>query len=719
MADEVKIIGIDTGVRREIDWAKEATLARLLDAVTNQTPLLEKISGIKALDLKNVQTANTGLGQVGEAAEQAADAMKKGAADRKKTDRELNESIRDLRWSMSRHGSQISSLLTRSTNPMTQLPSAIESTTDWLAKFAKGNKVATVAVMAIGTAIAKLAERFIEAAESYRGMMQSGVMFNGSVSTMIQSVRSAGVSIESANQVIEQYSQALLSVGEAQFFKNIENSTRVFARLGMTQEQGMRTFAELEEMRRLSGLSYMQSEEDRTRSNEQLVQLMQSQSILTGISIKRQKEAAQKAAETERVRIMQASLSPEQLQQQQEAAFKLAGLGLRPEAIEAALIEAMGGGVTAAGAAAGQALGPEYNKIVAAIQSGRIEEIGTQEQREALKSYTTQLLQTTPMLGRGGAQAQLIGGMALDVRAANLPATTARPGQETELERRRRMAERAARGEQIVDTTTQAYFETVNNTAVALGRVEALAFRLADPVIKTLMVSLSALTGAVNSAVGGAAGLSNTSLYTSLATGAAGMYMMRRMFSGGTGMPAMPQMFGPPAPPALPAATGAGAGAGGRMLGALGTAGRFAGIGGGLLGTGLGAYTAATGATREERQMGILAAMGGGALTGGTIGAGLGMGVFSLPGALAGAAIGAGTAGIAALAANLYGTRGAAASEPAGMGGDFSAGLSGLNTTIARGNSEIVFWLKSIDSKMGSVDTGVRRAGGAIVAMGG
>lgn len=716
MADEVKIIGIDTGVRREIDWAKEATLARLLDAVTNQTPLLEKISGIKALDLKNVQTANTGLGQVGEAAEQAADAMKKGAADRKKTDRELNESIRDLRWSMSRHGSQISSLLTRSTNPMTQLPSAIESTTDWLAKFAKGNKVATVAVMAIGTAIAKLAERFIEAAESYRGMMQSGVMFNGSISTMIQSVRAAGVGIEAANQVIEQYSQALLSVGEAQFFKNIENSTRLFARLGMTQEQGMRTFAELEEMRRLSGLSYMQSEEERTRSNEQLVQLMQSQSILTGVSIKRQKEAAQKAAVSERVRFMQAQLSPEQLAAQEVARTKMASMGMSGDLIEGVLLEAMSGAANQFTAAARQTMGPAFEDILQAVRAGRPEAIGSLEQREALGRAAQQFMQRAGpgMALSQGAMQRLMVTQALEARDVNLPTFRARPGQEEELERRRRMAERAARGEQILDNTTQAYFETVNNISVALGRVEALAFRLADPVISGLIQGLSLLSGAVNKAVGGAAGLSDTSLYTSLATGAAGMYMMRRMFSGGTGMPAMPQMYGPPAPPALPAAAGAGAGAGGRMLGALGTAGRFAGIGGGLLGTGLGAYTAATGATREERQMGILGAIASGALAGGIAGAPI-MGV----GAIGGALIGGAGAGITALMANLYGTRGAAATEPAAMGGDFAAGLTALNATVARGNTEIVFWLKSIDSKMNSVDTGVRRAGGAIAAMGG
>lgn len=687
MADEVKIIGIDNGVRREIDWAREATLSRLLDAVTNQTPLLEKISGIKALDLKNMQEANTGLGQVGAAAARTADDMKKGAADSKK----LNESIRDLRWSMSRYGNQFSSLLTRSTNPMTQLPSAIESTTDWLAKFAKGNKVATVAVMAIGTAIAKLAERFIEAAESYRGMMQSGVMFNGSVSTMIQSVRSAGVSIESANQVIEQYSQALLSVGEAQFFKNIENSTRLFARLGMTQEQGMRTFAELEEMRRLSGLSYMQSEDDRIKSNEQLVQLMQSQSILTGISVKRQKEAAQKAAQTERVRIMQASLSEEELKKQQEGVFKLAGLGLRPEAIEAAIIEAMGGGVTQAGAAAYQAIGPEFGKIVEALRSGRIEDIGTQEQTEALKQYTTQRLQESRMLGFGGQASQLIGGMALDVRAATIAATTARPGQEDELARRRRMAERAARGEQIVDNTTQAYFETVNNTAVALGRVEALAFRLADPVISGLIQVLSKLSGAVNTVVGGAAGLSDTSLYTSLATGAAGMYMMRRMFSGGTGMPGMPgmpQMFGPPAPPAL-------AGAAGTTPGLLSLAPRVGnlamagGLAGGALGIGGGALQAAYGQDRASRMFGI----GTSALTGAMAGAMFGPLGIAIGGLLGG--------GIGA-AANYFGAGGTAAAEPGGaIGGDFGAGLTTLNATITRDNSEIIRLLTMMNLRLG------------------
>ena len=718
MVDDVNIKNIEE-LNRAVGWAKEATLSRLVSAANDQVSLLETLAKVKAVELRKIKEADAGFARVGNAAGQAADALKKGAADRKKTDRELNDSIRDLRWSMTRHGSQISNLLTRSTNPMTQLPSAIESTTDWLAKFAKGNKIATVAVMAIGTAVAKLAERFIEAAESYRGMMQSGVMFNGSVSTMIQNVRSAGVGIEAASQVIDQYSQALLSVGETKFFKNIEDSTKIFARFGMTQEQGMRTFAELEEMRRLSGLSYMQSEDDRIKSNEQLVQLMQSQTILTGISNKRQKEAAQKAAETERVRIMQASLSAEQLKQQQEATFKLAGLGLRPEAIEAALIEAMGGGVTAAGAAAGQALGPEYNKMVAAIQSGRIEEIGTQEQREALKQYTTQLLQATPMLGRGGATAQLIGGMALDVRAATLPATTARPGQETELEKRKRLAERAARGEQIVDNTTQAYFETVNNTAVALGRVEALAFRLADPVISVLIQSLSLLSGAVNNAVGGAAGFSDTTLYGGLAAGAAGMYMMKRMFSGGAGlpgMPGMPQMFGPPATPALPGAGGAGAG--GRMLGALGTAGRFAGIGGGLLGTGLGAYTAATGATQQERQMGILGAIASGALVGGIAGAPI-AGFGAIPGALLG---GAG-AGLTALMANLYGTRGSAAEPGGAMGGDFGAGLSSLAASIAAGlgpSGAIVSELREIKLQLQAtdrtIDGGMRRQRDASIA---
>lgn len=718
MADEVKIIGIDTSIRREIDWAKEATLSRLVSAANDQVSLLETLAKVKAVELRKIKEADAGFAQVGNAAGQAADAMKKGAADRKKTDRELNESIRDLRWSMSRHGSQISSLLTRSTNPMTRLPSAIESTTDWLAKFAKGNKVATVAVMAIGTAIAKLAERFIEAAESYRGMMQSGVMFNGSVSTMIQNVRSAGVGIEAASQVIDQYSQAILSVGESKFFKNIEDSTKIFARLGMTQEQGMRTFAELEEMRRLSGLSYMQSEEERTRSNEQLVQLMQSQSILTGVSIKRQKEAAQKAAVSERVRFMQAQLSPEQLAAQEVARTKMASMGMSGDLIEGVLLEAMSGATNQFTAAARQTMGPAFEDILQAVRAGTPEAIGSLEQREALGRYSQEFMQRAGpgMALSQGPMQRLMVSQALESRDVNFPTFQARPGQETELERRRRMAERAARGEQIVDNTTQAYFQTVNNTAVALGRVEALAFRLADPVISGLIQSLSLLSGAVNNVVGGAAGLSDTTLYGGLATGAAGMYMMKRMFSGGTGMPAMPQMFGPPAPPALAGAAGAGARTLGPMAGGLA---RGLGIFGGLAGTGYGAYTAATGATREERQMGILAAMGGGALTGGTIGAGLGMGVFSLPGALAGAAIGAGTAGIAALAANLYGTRGAAASEPAGMGGDFSAGLTGLNATIARGNSEIVFWLKSIDSKMNSVDTGVRRAGGAIVAMGG
>jgi hypothetical protein len=628
MADEVKIIGIDTGVRREIDWAKEATLSKLVGAANDQVSLLEKLANVKAVELRNVKEADAGLGKVSDASRETAAALTEGARARKKTDRELNESIRDLRWSMTRHSNNISNLLTRSTNPMNQLPSALEGVFGALAKITgrlpKIGSTTAVAFVAIGATVAKLAERFTESSETYRNMMQNGVMFNGSVSTMIQNVRSAGVGIEAASQVIDQYSQAILSVGESKFFKNIEDSTKIFARLGMTQEQGMRTFAELEEMRRLSGLSYMQSEDDRIKSNEQLVQLMQSQSILTGISVKRQKEAAQKAAQTERVRIMQASLSAEELKKQQEGTFKLAGLGLRPEAIEAALIEAMGGGVTQAGAAARLAVGPEFDRMVDALRSGRIEDIGTQEQIERLQQASTQRLQESRMLGFGGQAAQLAGGMALDVRAATLPATTARPGQETELEKRKRLAERAAKGEQIVDNTTQAYFQTVNNTAVALGRVEALAFRLADPVISTLMTSLAGLSDFVNKIIGGAGGMSNTALYGGLGVLAAGSIgaqlvggaLTRRAISS-LQMPGLPQMAGPPPPPALAGATGGAAAMGGlRMLGG-------ASILGGLV----------TGGSEYAQSRNLLKSLfvGGGSLIG-TLGGGA-LGTAALPGA--------------------------------------------------------------------------------------
>lgn len=717
MVDDVNIKNIEE-LNRAVGWAKEATLSRLVSAANDQVSLLETLAKVKAVDLRKIKEADAGFAQVGNAAGQAADALKKGAADRKKTDRELNDSIRDLRWSMTRHGSQISNLLTRSTNPMTQLPSAIESTTDWLAKFAKGNKIATVAVMAIGTALAKLAERFIEAAESYRGMMQSGVMFNGSVSTMIQNVRSAGVSIDAASQVIDQYSQALLSVGETKFFKNIEDSTKLFARLGMTQEQGMRTFAELEEMRRLSGLSYMQSEDDRIKSNEQLVQLMQSQSILTGISVKRQKEAAQKAAVSERVRFMQAQLSEPQLAAQEVARTKLTTMGMSGDLIEGVLLEAMSGATNQFTAAARQTMGPAFEDILQAVRAGTPEAIGSLEQREALGRYAQEFMQRAGpgMALSQGPMQRLMVSQALEARDVNFPTFRARPGQETELEKRRRLAERAARGEQIVDNTTQAYFQTVNNTAVALGRVEALAFRLADPVISGLIQSLSLLSGAVNNVVGGAAGFSDTTLYGGLAAGAAGMYMMKRMFSGGAGlpgMPGMPQMFGPPAPPNLPGAGGAG----GQPYWSRSLAPRVGmgtmagGLAGGALGIGGGAYQAAYGQDRASRMMGI----GISALSGAAAGA-----MFGPAGIAIGGLLGAGAGALA----NYYGAGGTPAAEPGGaMGGDFGAGLSSLAASIAAGlgpSGAIVSELREIKLQLQAtdrtIDGGMRRQRDASIA---
>ena len=683
-ANDVKITNIDDTVIRSVGWAKESTLSRLLTEAGNQTGLLEKISGVKVTELRNLKKTDENLGKLGDKVIDVNEALDDSVKNRVKTDRELRDSVQDLRYSMSNYSRQISSMVTSSANPMRQLPSAIEGVTSGLAVLTRGSRIASASILALGAVAAKVVERFIEGAESYRGMMQSGIMFNGSVNQMIQSVRSAGVSIEDAGQILGEFSQAIQAVGEQKFFQNIENSSRLFARLGMTQTEGMRSMAELDEMRRLSGLAYMQSDEDRTRTNEELVTLMQSQATLTGISVRRQREESRRVQQSEKLRFLQAGMSREQLEAQEQARTRMVSMGMSADLIEATIIEGMTGVASRQSALARTTLGPEYERMIAAVQEGRYADIGTLQQRESIGRVATEFAQQQRGVAFAPSEAgRMMVTQVVGAREANVPIFQAGPGREADLARRREMSQRILRGEEVMDEATRGYFNTVNQTAVAMGRAEALVMRLADPVITGLMSSLSGLSTYINNMIGGAAGLSNTALYSGLLgaagvglAGAVGGSRLLQMFRGGA-VPGAGVMT-PLVPtagataPGVGAGVGAGAGAVARGLGMIGGLGRGLGVAGGALGLGAGAYQASTAQDFGSRMMGV----GTTALSGAAMGA-----MFGVPGAIIGGAAGLGVG----LLSNLFGGGGAAggaAGTPAVTAG--GSGEFGLNTTQMR-----------------------------------
>jgi hypothetical protein len=614
MADQnVNISHIDRNVVAQVDWAREATLAKLLrqaeltrDNSDGQLVLLEQIAKVKIADLRKINRqadqAAEALDSAADGARRAASANERFAAHTRESGLDVRRSVNDLRYSLGFIGRSFRNIIDDTTNPLRQLPGAMEASTN---AFSRQLGRAGPIFAVLGTAVAAITDRFMQGAESYRTMMQSGIMFNGSVVQMISSVRSAGVSIELAGRIIEEYGQALMAGGEQRFFRTIERSAELFARLGMNQEEGMRAFAELEEMRRQSGLAYLISEDDRIRANGELLTLMQSQSVLTGISVRQQREAARRAQASERVRVLQAGLTPQQLAAQERSITQLTSLGLSTELIEATLMEAMTGAATQQSALARQSIGPEYERMLASIRAGRPEDIGGVAQREAIARSTTQFAQQygpALALGRGGAT-DILRTQVVGAREVALAATRAAPDAEADLRRRQDMAQRILEGQRVLDQATQGYFTTVNQTAVAMGRVEGMVMRLADNVLGPLMSSLGNLTTAINNTVGATGGRTGQGLGGSLmdlasnplvlgGLGLGGVLLARRAAGGLFGARAL--AGGPPAPPSLPGATvgtAAGGGLFSRLLGgAVGGAstGLMAGPWGALLGAGLG-----------------------------------------------------------------------------------------------------------------------------------
>lgn len=669
MIDKVEVskpITIDE--KQSQNWAQEQTLRELNAKMGRNNEILRRLGSKWNVDLDNIKETDSIVRNNNQAVTQNTVGIRDNTKKYQEATENYSRAVDDLRYSMRNYKNSVNDLIAGGTDPLRRLPEVAESLGTGLAGLA-GRSVALARVfVGLGLAASLVIDRFLQGGEAFRGMIQSGVLFDGSIIGMTASVRSAGLTLEQGARLVSQYGQAMIVQGETRFFRSMEGLARTFANLGMDMSQGSEAMLELMELQRMSGELFMMSERDRIAANVQSLQLMQAEAVLTGQSVQRQREQQRRIQESQRLQILQATLTPQQLAQQRLASVQLGRMGIPTEVIEGILMESITGAATRVSGQARLSYGPVVDEIIQQIRSGQAGEVGGLAQRERLLSYQERLLQ-------GGAAAALAYGQrGQDFVAQIAPvlqmgrqALRGAPDSEAELRTRQERAGAIARGEQVLADQTVNLYNTQNQLAQAAGRAEAALMRLAEHAINPLISSMSSLSTSINALAGastmGGAGtaimgmLQNPLAQAALAGGVG--YVGLRMFRGRNA--ALPGLATAPAVPGM-AAPGAGGGLAARLAGL----GRFAGGAGGVLGAGLGAYTAATGATQQERQMGILAAMGSGALTGGMIGGTMGMGVATVPGMLIGGALGAAGAGITALLANLYGTReGAPGTTPA------------------------------------------------------
>lgn len=736
-SQEVKITGIDSTVIGSVGWAKETTLQRLANLTEEQTNYLAKLAQeTRKQSQQTAQAANNATGstkKLGQAADDAADAVddvadaldKLAREEERRNRKKRSQEYRDYQNLQSGVGNLRSSLqkLERATpaDMFGTLTDKITVAGGRLTDMSGGASFAGKALTLFGKSLAVASfgvGALVAGLDPFRQLFDAGISFGGSIEQMQIDVNKTGVGLQDFTRIALQYGHTISSIGGQNFselVRKVQDGTRSFGRYGQSVTAQTESIAAFTTILASGGSLYRMSVDEQTEAAQKYLKEQTALTLLTGKSRKQMEEEQRKTAARAEVdlaiRAMEARGDKEGADALRQLKTTVTGIYGESAGV-AAVQEALGRTTTETGLRDMLSISGQYDPF-----------------RAMATQYRTltpeQITQTMLQIGRGVGSADNLGMLSLQA------GTTGKGGQIAQFTSQfqqagdaflNRTAPERARAQRILegtesglDRTTLAMEQISGDFARITGDLKATFFTVAQKlgIFSTGAPLVAGATGMGAQASTGLLDFGNSGVMQSL--GILGLYMGGRMLkgmlarrgidaaAGALRTPALPQMAGPPPPPALPAAARA---APGLMtlaprVGGLAMAGGLAG--GALLGAG-GAYQAAYGQDRASRMMGI----GTSALSGAMMGA-----MFGLPGMLIGGALGAGVGA----AANYYGAGGAAAEPGGAMGGDFGAGLTALNATIARGNTEIVFWLKSIDSKMQSVDAGLGRAGRALGAM--
>lgn len=644
---------------KSLGWAQEATLRILSDKAGSSNALLKEIARKQGVEETKLAAFNDALGQAAtgltERQKQELEATRatvnKLRADREieANKREINskykQSVDDLRTSLGK----ISNLKAENVFELAQGGLA-----KWSGKLSESTGAATSvagSLRLLNIAVTLAAAAFgiyAQTNTSFLKMVDTGLLFNGSLEQFASIANKSGLGIEKFAEIAGKYSQAVSMIGEKQFALNVrtfQDLSKASGYFGMMPEKLAEAQAVYVDGLRESGLLHkLNSEQQNTLTKEYLSSLT-GLSKLTGRQ-RDQLEAEQKTAlRKQQIELKKRALSQEygpEYAARVERQYGMLVSTMGTEFAEAAFSGRFLGGFTPEQAKmlgvtgstnvamqAGQALGGTNDQLMNTMESAA----------QHLGNLPASLLNTlSSNIGLGGSLAGTNFLTAIQ-RAEKLNAMSP----QDRAEARRLMA-----GGAPTDKTNQGYLKTQYDIAKIQGDLKAATWDLAEQmsIFNRIMGTASFGTGiiaSIASMVGpgimGAVGLGVGLKYLSgagLFAGAGGLNALSGLTTGMGGR--MGSLFGRGAgnvygPPPPPSAGGGGlgglGGAGGLAMRGLGGAGVGA-LAGSVAGMGLGAMGAGD---RTKFWGSILAGAGGGALMG--MGAGpIGIAVGAIAGGL-------------------------------------------------------------------------------------
>jgi hypothetical protein len=295
-------------------WAQEITLKRLYDEARDQTGLLEKLAGTRAADLRVARDAAEGLTDVADAADGVSDALddatraaRRAAREAQSRSREeaeraresdrlqrelqyererreysYRQSLNDLRTNLNAVSTATPASLWTSLGDRMAVLGGAMSETGGKSRLLGGSLTALSRVVAVATvAFAYYRDGF----QTLTNMTEAGVLFNGSVEQMRQSVGRTGLSLQDFSRMVNQFGQVIGGVGEQSYARNIrqvQDLTRQFGRYGQSFEQQAESVTVFFDMLRSGGQIFMMTEQQRSRAAADYIAQTTALTRLTG-----------------------------------------------------------------------------------------------------------------------------------------------------------------------------------------------------------------------------------------------------------------------------------------------------------------------------------------------------------------------------------------------------------------------------------------------------
>jgi len=319
------------------NWATESTLLKVAHATENSYTALEKLVGKMARGQDPVSQVTRGLKSFDKALGEQARSAKEHVKTYKESQQELADTLQKRKRDNANRAAAVSGFVRSLNQANTAAGSMLPGAITGIARLGAGIPVVGAALAGLGAIIGTVVQQLFTTKDTFTTMVQSGILFNGSLVDFNVKTARAGLSVEEFAAVAQQSSGAIRALGETRFLNATTQLSRTFIEFGLSIQQGTEYFGEYLETQRLSGLYYEGVRGREIEAFQESIKQQQMLATLTGATVAEQRRAARARADSARYRAQMAAMDPAERARIDTVSRGLSAANIPQEMIEAAI----------------------------------------------------------------------------------------------------------------------------------------------------------------------------------------------------------------------------------------------------------------------------------------------------------------------------------------------------------------------------------------------